>query len=253
VGEEVEEVGSAVSSATDLHLGFVVAPSQLGAQSQNSWLPINSDKLPDYAQILLTKRKQQRSKIRDLEQRIELAIDEQRKIEEVLQNEPEKQAAVAKYTSQTSHREYKPEVLKKNLGSLSKYVLKLEQLVESKSYGEMLLTLTYDGHGPRLVNLDGKQIPHELKQVLELFLDLINFILTNNINPQYLSEKLEFRDRESIQLPIKHLLQFIGKSLGLAPERVQEIDSALIEDIDNQNLNKIKNRDTLKTDLSNSK
>jgi hypothetical protein len=258
-GNVQEEVGSAISlsensgSSSYLHLGFLVDSKSLGYNTDTAWRPVNSDDLPQYARVLLGKLSQRQDKIKDLEQRLSLAIQEQRQIEEILQSEPDKQKAAAKYTSETSHREYKPEVLTKNLGSLSKYVLKLEQMVQSKTYGEMLLTLTYDGYGPRIVNLEGKDLPFELKQTLELFLELINFILTNNINPHFLAEKLKFSDREAVQLPIKQLLQFVGSSLQLAPERVQEIDSALIEEIDAKNLNKIKMRDTLKSNLENSK
>jgi hypothetical protein len=121
---------------------------------------------------------------------------------------------------------------------LSKYVLKLEQLLSSNKYGKLLLTITYDARGPRLISFKGRQLPTELQTNLDLFLELVNFTLINDIDPQFLSQKLNYSEYAQINSPLKELLQLVGQALATAPKRIQEVNSKIIQEIDLQNLPK---------------
>jgi len=218
-----------------LHLGFLIDSKYFANSNKLEWVDLDSKELPQYIQILIQKASSQRSIILELQNTLKQAIKKQQELESKLPPEN------YQITPNTTHHQYKPEILATNLGSLSKYVLKLEQLLKTTDYGDMLLTITYDARGPRIVSLKGRDLPPDLQNTLDLFLELINFILINNIEPRFLSEKLEYAKYEHINLPIKAILQFISGSLRAAPSCVQEIRPEIVEQIDENNLNKIEN------------
>ncbi len=226
-----------------LHLGFLIDSKYFANSNKVKWVALDSKELPQYIQTLIQKASSQNSLISELQNALRQAIQKQQELESKLPPEN------YQITSNTTHRQYKPEILATTLGSLSKYVLKLEQLLKTNDYGDMLLTITYDAGGPRIVSLKGRDLPPDLQDTLDLFLELINFILINNIEPRFLSEKLEYAKYEHINLPIKAILQFIGGSLKAAPSRVQEIRPEIVEQIDENNLHKIQNHDILNSVL----
>jgi hypothetical protein len=73
---------------------------------------------------------------------------------------------------------------------------------------------------------------------LDLFLELVNFILINDIDPQFLSQKLNYSEYAQINSPLKELLQLVGQALATAPKRIQEVNSKIIQEIDLQHLPK---------------
>jgi hypothetical protein len=77
-----------------------------------------------------------------------------------------------------------------------------------------------------------------LQTNLDLFLELVNFILINDIDPQFLSQKLNYSEYAQINSPLKELLQLVGQALATAPKRIQEVNSKIIQEIDLQHLPK---------------
>lgn len=248
-----EEIGTAISISenngipSQIHLGFVINKGDLFQSVNYTFVALDHKDLPRYALVLLEKLHRKRNNLESLKQELENAIKEKNELEQLVSIKTEEARIIQNkyFSNQNGIRDYKPEVLAVAVGSLSKYVLKLEQLIQTDIFEEVLLTLTYDGYGPRIVKLQASSLNIETQEILELFIELINFILTNDIHPIFVAEKLAFSNHSHINLPIKDLLQLIGSCLKNAPQRVQEIDSSLIEVIDEKNLNKIQKHDIL--------
>lgn len=110
---------------------------------------------------------------------------------------------------------------------MSKYALKLEQLVQTDHYGDMLVTIQYDGFGPKLITVHGDLLDDELKHSLDTFLGFVNFVLSKgNIHIQEIATHLETEPQDGVHLPINDLLMVISASLQDLPETVGQIESA---------------------------
>jgi len=224
-----------------LHLSGYAPGEDFPENTQLSWQPINNLDLPQHLQTLINKTwaylQKQIALTNQLYQTNQLVASLSEKLAQKKITE----------TTDSETRIYKPKVVAVNLGSLSKYVLKLEQLLSSDKYGKLLLTITYDAKGPRLVSLKGSQLPNELQTNLDLFLELVNFILINDIDPQFLSQKLTYSEYAQMNSPIKELLQFVGQALATAPRRIQEVNSDMVAEIDLDHLPKNNSWDILQS------
>jgi hypothetical protein len=114
---------------------------------------------------------------------------------------------------------------------MSKYALKLEQLVQTDKYGDLLVTIQYDAQGPKLVTVNGDKLQAEVKHMLDTVLGLINFNLTKGIKPAELAEQLEIQPEDGIRTPLNDLLLVVGSSLKEAPEGVNQIGGEKLMDI----------------------
>jgi len=215
-----------------LHLSGYVPGEQFPENTRLNWQTIDNLDLPQHLQTLINKTWAYLQK--------PIALTNQLYQTNQLVASLSEELAQKRTTEATDSetRIYKPKVVATNLGSLSKYVLKLEQLLSSNKYGKLLLTITYDAKGPRLISLKGRQLPTELQTNLDLFLELVNFILINDIDPQFLSQKLNYSEYAQINSPLKELLQLVGQALATAPKRIQEVNSEIIQEIDLQHLPK---------------
>jgi len=109
---------------------------------------------------------------------------------------------------------------------MSKYALKLEQLVQTDHYGDILVTIQYDGTGPKLVTANGEGIDADLKHALDTFLGFVNFTLSKGIPVNEIAVHLETEPQDGIHLPLNDLLMVIAASLKELPEAVNEIDAS---------------------------
>jgi hypothetical protein len=114
---------------------------------------------------------------------------------------------------------------------MSKYALKLEQLVQTDQYGEILVTIQYDGQGPKLVSASGEGLDSELKHALDTILGLVNFTLAKQIPPSEIAEQLEVEPEDGVHLPLNDILLVIASSLKEAPNGIGEINPGLLMDI----------------------
>jgi len=114
---------------------------------------------------------------------------------------------------------------------MSKYALKLEQLVQTDNYGDILITIQYDGNGPKLVTANGDTIPGDQKHILDTVLGIVNFTLAKGITPSEVAEQLEVEPQDGMHLPINDLLMVIAASLKEAPDGVQKIDPGILMEI----------------------
>jgi len=215
-----------------LHLSGYVPGEQFPENTRLNWQTIDNLDLPQHLQTLINKTWAYLQKPIALTNQ----LYQTNQLVASLSEELAKKRTTEATDSET--RLYKPKVVATNLGSLSKYVLKLEQLLSSNKYGKLLLTITYDAKGPRLISFKGRQLPTELQTNLDLFLELVNFILINDIDPQFLSQKLNYSEYAQINSPLKELLQLVGQALATAPKRIQEVNSEIIQEIDLQHLPK---------------
>ena len=114
---------------------------------------------------------------------------------------------------------------------MSKYALKLEQLVQTDQYGEILVTIQYDGQGPKLVSATGDGLDPELKHALDTILGLVNFTLAKQIPTAEIAEQLETEPEDGIHLPINDILLVIASSLREAPAGIDSFSPDILMDI----------------------
>jgi hypothetical protein len=114
---------------------------------------------------------------------------------------------------------------------MSKYALKLEQLVQTDAYGDILVTIQYDGDGPKILSATGDQINPENKHSLDTVLGLVNFMLTKRIVPQEISEQLEAEPQDGIHLPLNDLLMVVATSLREAPASIDQIKPNILMEV----------------------
>lgn len=107
---------------------------------------------------------------------------------------------------------------------MSKYALKLEQLIQTDRYGDILVTIQYDGEGPKLVTANGEKIQAELKHMLDTVLGLVNFNLAKKLTPAEISSQLEVEPQDGIHTPLNDLLMVVARTLKEAPKTINEID-----------------------------
>jgi outer membrane biosynthesis protein TonB len=114
---------------------------------------------------------------------------------------------------------------------MSKYALKLEQLVQTNAYGDILITIQYDGQGPKLVTVNGEALNAEIKHTLDTILGLVNFALAKEIPPQEIGDQLEAEPQDGVHLPINDILLVVSGALKEAPEGISKIGPDLLMQI----------------------
>jgi hypothetical protein len=114
---------------------------------------------------------------------------------------------------------------------MSKYALKLEQLVQTDAYGDILVTIQYDGGGPKIVAANGDGLSPDLKHTLDTYLGLVNFTLAKGVTPTELADQLEAEPQDGIHLPINDMLVVISSALREAPENVGSIKPEILMEI----------------------
>jgi hypothetical protein len=112
--------------------------------------------------------------------------------------------------------------------TMTKYSLKLEQIVQTKVFGDIVVTIQYDSEGPKIIVATGKSLNPELKHLLDTVLLLVNFTLTKKISPTEIANQLEVQPEDGMQLPLNDLLTIIAETLKTAPVSADQINNSLI-------------------------
>lgn len=114
------------------------------------------------------------------------------------------------------------------LNTMTKYSLKLEQIVQTKVFGDIVVTIQYDSEGPKIIVATGKSLNSELKHLLDTVLLLVNFTLSKKISPIDIAKQLEIQPGDGMQLPLNDLLTIIAETLKTAPVSADQINNSLI-------------------------
>ena len=114
---------------------------------------------------------------------------------------------------------------------MSKYLLQLLQTVKTNNFGDVTVKIEYDRTGPKIISVDSKNIPPDLKQTLNTFLGLINFTLVKAISPRETATALQKISREGQEMPINKLLMIVGKVMEEVPGNVNQISSDILGEI----------------------
>jgi len=112
--------------------------------------------------------------------------------------------------------------------TMSKYTLKLEQLVKTNAFGDLVVNITYDDEGPKIVSLNSGNLNPDLRQTLDTFLMLVNFTLAKKIAPSEIATLISTEPKSGNKLPINDLLKVIGASLKDAPENADGINGSIL-------------------------
>jgi len=210
------EIGASITPSNDenpsiLHLGFTVN-SEVPAGTDLVWLDMaKTSETVEYTQEIIAKLQSQ-------QQYFQKTIAPQ----ETLQNQISKTKSQESNIINNFSNNFK--ILPQNNKNMSKYALKLEQLVKTNAFGDVIVTLQYDGKGPKLVSASSDSLDPELKHLLDTVLGLVNFTLSKNIAPSELASQLEAELKGAMHLPINGLLKVIAASLKEAPASVDQIN-----------------------------
>jgi hypothetical protein len=111
---------------------------------------------------------------------------------------------------------------------MSKYTVKLEQLVSSEAFGDIAITIQYDAQGPKIISVQGDTVSEALLDQAQHFLNIYNFCLTKGIPAIEASEQL-------IPKGDAELSQFLALVLGevaTAPLKIQDLKNEDVIGID---------------------
>ena len=115
---------------------------------------------------------------------------------------------------------------------MSKYTIKLEQLISSETFGDIAIIIQYDAQGPKIISIQGDTVSEELIDQTQHFLNIYNFLLTKGISAIEASEQLVPKS----ETELKKFLALILNEVSTAPEKFQDVKEADIIQIDSETL-----------------
>ncbi len=209
-GKTTYEIGTAITNSFDedpslLHLGYVVE-AKVEEMSELSWVKEDDlIKSGNYSSVLLSKLHSQKLYFNSTSDNIEKD-----------QAEP-----IIAINNQINYN------LKNNM---SKYLLKLEQVVKTSGFGKIRASLQYNSKGIKLMVVDTETITPELSSVLNTMLNLINFTLEKQMRPEDVAKQIETQAKSGESMPINELMEVLSEVLKDAPATIEEINSSIIID-----------------------
>jgi hypothetical protein len=215
-GKTVYEVGSSVTNSNDdlpsvLHLGYIVNVEEVNNADLKWYEKKELAKSSKYVLALLAKLETQKKYFQENHQQVEVVTPiEDKKIPTPL--------AI----------QVKNNITKTKLNIMSKYILKLEQLLQTESFGKVTVSLEYDSKGARLVAVNADNVSPELEILLDTVLNLVNFSLGRNTTPIELANLLE--KQSQAKGPLGSLLNLVSGVLRSAPGSILEISPDMIVD-----------------------
>jgi hypothetical protein len=120
---------------------------------------------------------------------------------------------------------------------MSKYTIKLEQLISTEQFGDIAITIQYDAKGPKIVSIQGDQLTDQILSQVEPFFNMYNFCLTKGIAPAEISD--HFMSSSSSEQ--NKLLSLILNEIKSAPATIQSIKSEDVLEIDSEILKQLNN------------
>jgi hypothetical protein len=121
--------------------------------------------------------------------------------------------------------------------NMSKYTIKIEQLLSTDQFGDIAITIQYDAKGPKIVSIQGDQLTDQILSQVEPFFNMYNFCLTKGIPPVEISD--HFMSSKSSQA--NKLLALILNEIKSAPATIQTINSEDVLEIDSEILRQLNN------------
>jgi len=247
--EEVMEIGSSIThtnsfGVSTLHMGYTARPAQI-THPDFGWFQIsNADVLPLYIQTLLRKRRAMLKSTTQKDTQINTLQAKIVELEKTLQNQKTElhlhkngkdRDPVADQTPQfvdvaTSRDSV---IYTSNfhiIQSMSKYALKLEQLVQTTKFGDVAVNLQYDSTGAKVVTARGTQVANELQQQLEVVLGLVNLCLSKSVSPADIATQLE-KPTSGQKVDLSDVVKVIAASLKQAPKTADEINGTMLDDL----------------------
>ena len=111
---------------------------------------------------------------------------------------------------------------------MSKYTIKIEQLINTDQFGDIAITIQYDAKGPKIISISGNDLSEEVLTQVEPFFNMYNFCLNKGITPVEISEF--FLSTKSSQA--NKLLTLILNQVKSAPSTIQTINAQDVLEID---------------------
>lgn len=225
----VDEVGTSTDPENNIiNIGYLLNAEDLPYQKDFVWRRVDDKNLPQNTTLLIKKHKRRQQIVENLKADLERKVKtvEKELQERILQNE--------KTNIYSTHSKGStPNVVKKitKNNHMSKYILKLERLIKTNTFGDILVTIQYDPEGPKVVLAQSESVKGELQQTLNSFLDLINFTLASGIAPSSIANRIEKIPSKGPKLPINDLLYVVAAALKEAPGNVEKIDPHILKEV----------------------
>ena len=103
---------------------------------------------------------------------------------------------------------------------MSKYTIKLEQLVSTANFGDVVLTIQYDFNGAKIISVAGDKISSDLHSQISSSLNMLNFCLTKGIT---MAEIVDQMISPNPTTQMDHLIAVILDNIKTAPTKIQDI------------------------------
>jgi hypothetical protein len=184
-----------------------------------------TEKLKEDNKNLSNKNTELNQKILDLEKQIQRLNEEKKSI---LQDEKN---VIHSYGKSVDIKQQSVNYDDKISNSMSKYTLKLEQLVQTNAFGNVTVVLQYAQEGLRVVSVFGENVDKDLKHALDTVLGIVNFMLAKKLTPQEISEQLEKEPEDGVHLPLNDLLTVVAAAMKEAPENADNINNSILDEI----------------------
>lgn len=114
---------------------------------------------------------------------------------------------------------------------MSKFTLKLEQLVQTNQFGDMLITIQYDASGPKIISLLGENIDPQAQHLIDVVLRMANFMLAKGATPIEISQVLKIRNSDAGQVLVDDVMYVLSLAIEQAPDSVQNLNTDILMEI----------------------
>lgn len=111
---------------------------------------------------------------------------------------------------------------------MSKYTLKLEKLVQTNSFGNILITVQFDNHGPKLITLLGEHLTENTRYLTDKVLNFVNFMLSKNIDSYEIANLLVDKLDEEEKTELDDILKILSSSVLEAPNSLQGLNPDIL-------------------------
>ena len=120
---------------------------------------------------------------------------------------------------------------------MSKYTIKLEELVSSENLGDLVITVQYDYNSAKIVSVQGDKITDEINSQLIPILSIFNFCLTKGISSDEIVDQIAISQTTT---ELGELLNIVFKSIKDAPNRIQDVSQGDVIEINPEILKHIR-------------
>ena len=112
---------------------------------------------------------------------------------------------------------------------MSRYTIKLEQLISTDQFGEISIIIQYDVKGPKVISIKGDDLSDEILDQTQPFFNMYNFCLFKGIPPIEISDFFLSTNKST---SANTLIKLVLNEVKSAPNNIQTIEAKDVFEID---------------------